>query len=365
MGMQDEAKTRNSQGEKVEVRVDDHLRQIVGDTMTRILAQPKSTVDPHDVPEWSESVWKSTGEAGILESLAQRASVQGGLPAAAALEAVRVCGEAANHLPIPEAMLANRLLSDAQLNDAVAPLSLGVTADPLRLAAVDGKWRIEGQLIRVPWGRRVTGVVADAVDSSGRRYLVHLASDQWRTTKGYNLASAPRDDLSIAGPIDASTFAVAPKLSSMAAGAVARTIQIAGALQTVLAICIEHATSRVQFGKPIASFQVIQHQLAQLAEHVAAAEAAADLACTCFEASHPRLVTSIAKSRASEAAGAAVAIAHQIHGAIGLCEEHRLPRFTNALQSWRTEFGSEREHAEYIGREAISSPHLWHFLSSV
>ncbi len=66
--------------------------------------------------------------------------------------------------------------------------------------------------------------------------------------------------------------------SLCAAGAAMRTVQIAGALSRVLAVCVQYAQTRVQFGRPIGKFQAIQHNLAILAGHSAVAVGAADMA---------------------------------------------------------------------------------------
>ena len=47
-----------------------------------------------------------------------------------------------------------------------------------------------------------------------------------------------------------------------------------------------------------------------------------------------------AKAQASSGAGVVAAIAHQLHGAIGTTEEHRLRLTTTRLWSWRDEDGS-------------------------
>ena len=60
-------------------------------------------------------------------------------------------------------------------------------------------------------------------------------------------------------------------------GAAMRSAQIAGAYR-VLDITLQYTQERVQFGKPISKFQAIQHNLAMLAAHSAAANAAADMA---------------------------------------------------------------------------------------
>ena len=54
-------------------------------------------------------------------------------------------------------------------------------------------------------------------------------------------------------------------------GAVCRAAQMAGALETALALATQYANDRVQFGRPIGKFQAIQQQMALLAEEAAAA----------------------------------------------------------------------------------------------
>ena len=62
-----------------------------------------------------------------------------------------------------------------------------------------------------------------------------------------------------------------------------------------------------------------------------------------------------AKAQASQGAGIVAAIAHQLHGAIGTTEEHRLRLTTTRLWSWRDEDGSEAECFAELGRAALSA----------
>ena len=133
----------------------------------------------------------------------------------------------------------------------------------------------------------------------------------------------------------------------MCAGAALRAMAIAGALERVLMQTVEYARTRVQFGKPIASFQAIQQQLAVLAGHTAAAGLAAEAAIADIEAPERlRRSAAVAKIRCGEAAGAVASIAHQVHGAIGITKEHSLHFATRRLWSWRAEFGAESYWAE-------------------
>ncbi len=58
-------------------------------------------------------------------------------------------------------------------------------------------------------------------------------------------------------------------------GATVRAMQMAGALEAILDLAVAYANERVAFGRPIAKFQAVQHNLARLAGEVAAAIAAA------------------------------------------------------------------------------------------
>jgi acyl-CoA dehydrogenase len=62
-----------------------------------------------------------------------------------------------------------------------------------------------------------------------------------------------------------------------------------------------------------------------------------------------------AKAQASSGAGVVAAIAHQLHGAIGTTQEHRLRLTTTRLWSWRDEDGSEAECCAELGRAALAA----------
>ncbi len=74
-----------------------------------------------------------------------------------------------------------------------------------------------------------------------------------------------------------------------------------------------------------------------------------------------------AKAQASHCAGIVAAIAHQLHGAIGTTEEHRLRLTTTRLWSWREEDGPEAECFAELGRAALGAATraggLWPWLS--
>ncbi len=138
------------------------------------------------------------------------------------------------------------------------------------------------------------------------------------------------------------------------------TAKLAGLMDEVLAMTLEWTQTRQQFGKPLAKNQAVQHALAVMATETAAAGAAANLAALAL--AHPAsasLAVAAAKARASEAAGMVAALAHQLHGAIGVTAEHRLQLFTRALWQWRDRAGSEHRHQARLGAAALAEGSVW------
>src|ERR1700721_2671426 len=95
---------------------------------------------------------------------------------------------------------------------------------------------------------------------------------------GVGLSGEPRDTVRFDGAT-ASAVGAAPgldpaKLTLVAAAA--RAQQMAGALERIPEQSVQYSLDRVQFGRPIAKFQAVQQNLANLAGEVAAAGAAAD-----------------------------------------------------------------------------------------
>ena len=183
-------------------------------------------------------------------------------------------------------------------------------------------------------------------------------------TTDQNLAREPRDTLAFeAAPVVAAAPAGrgVPARAVWLYGALVRSAQMAGGLDYLLRQASQYATERRQFGKPIGSFQVIQQNLAVLAGHTAAAGTAAANAFRAADRGDAAFEIAVAKVRVGEAAGIGAQIAHQVHGAIGFTDEHRLQQFTRRLWSWRDDFGTEAQWAVRLGRLAaqIGTDGVW------
>jgi len=138
-------------------------------------------------------------------------------------------------------------------------------------------------------------------------------------------------------------------------GAALHAALMVGALGRCFELSLQYCNDRAQFGKSIGKFQAIQHQLAVMAEHVAAARAAVSGAFPAGERRPRWLPAAVAKARASEAVAVATSIAHAVHGAIGVTEEYDLQLFTRRLHAWRMAHGSEAYWHRAIGRALLNS----------
>jgi alkylation response protein AidB-like acyl-CoA dehydrogenase len=106
---------------------------------------------------------------------------------------------------------------------------------------------------------------------------------------------------------------------------VALAAESLGGAERCLEMATEYAKARVQFGRPIGSFQAIKHKLADMLVAVETARSAAYYAaCAADSGADAELATAapIAKSYCTEAFFACAAESVQIHGGIGFTWEH-------------------------------------------
>ena len=139
-----------------------------------------------------------------------------------------------------------------------------------------------------------------------------------------------------------------------AVAAAVTAAQMAGAIDALLAMTVDYAGTRKQFGREISKFQAIQHQIAVMAEEAMAARMAAQTALVGapLEVSPQRAAA--AKLRCGEAAETCAAVAHAVHGAIGVSAEHDLRLFTGRLHRQRLAHGGEAWWARALGRWALA-----------
>jgi acyl-CoA dehydrogenase len=343
------------------------LGTLLSDTVGRLLGDlvTKEALEEAERGTWPERLWSALEESGLTLPLVPEAQGGAGGTWADAHVVVRAAGRHAAPVPLPETIVASWLLATARLEVPLGPLTLAPvrTRDRLTLERSGSGWRVSGTAARVPWGGAARHVVTLA-EAEGRPAVALVARGGASVTPELNLAREPRDTLVFAAtPVVAMAHTPAglPADVIVVRGAMARAAQMAGALESLLEQSVRYATERRQFGRPIGSFQAIQHSLAVLAGHVAASGIAAEQAFRAADRGDGRFEVAAAKVRAGEAAGIGAGIAHQAHGAIGFTYEHSLHFSTRRLWSWRAEFGSESRWAAELGRAVAGrgADRLW------
>ncbi len=133
--------------------------------------------------------------------------------------------------------------------------------------------------------------------------------------------------------------------------AVAKCFEMLGSIERVLEITVEYVKNRVQFGRPVGSFQAVQHHCANMAVDVESARYISYQAAWKLGTGEPgvREVAS-AKAWVSNVAQRVCALAHQCHGAIGFTSEYDLQMFTRAVKAGEFLYGDPDFH-----REALAS----------
>jgi acyl-CoA dehydrogenase len=129
--------------------------------------------------------------------------------------------------------------------------------------------------------------------------------------------------------------------------------QMAAIIEALLEMTIDYAGTRQQFGRPIGKFQALQQQLAVAVEEVHAAHVAARAALAGSPERIDRRRVATAKIRAGQAAQNVAAIAHAVHGAIGISAEHPLHHYARRLHGLRMIHGGESWWARELGRSLI------------
>ncbi|MDP9820786.1 acyl-CoA dehydrogenase family protein [Nocardioides massiliensis] len=352
-----------------ELTADDlHSLASMAEAVLANVCTPERLADPTTT---AHEVWKALDKVGVTRlGLAESGGGHGG-GLLAATEVLRVIGENAAPGPLAEtSLLAGWLLEVAGRVQPEGPVTTG--RSDLVATREDGAWQVRGTVYRVPTAPGAT-IVATARDVADAELLVVFGAKDHERVEGRSLAQEPRDTITAHGPVAAVHPLPAGTIDELRLrGALSRAALTAGALVRVRDRTLVYAGEREQFGRPLSAFQAVQHQLAHLVAESAAAGAAVDQAVRAalqhgFSEQHTALLVAAAKVRSAQAASTGAAIAHQIHAALGMTEEHPLHHHTTRLWSWRSEWGSEAEWSAAVASAATDagSTGLWPLLTGI
>ena len=307
------------------------------------------------------ALWAAVAESGLALALVDAAAGGSGASFADAYAIFHALGRWQLPVPLLESMLAAHALAAAGIAVPEGAGTVALAAPGAGAPALQGAL-LDGRAADVPWAGACRWALVETAD--GALGLVAL----W---PGPTLAIAPRRRLSgePAGDLAFTAHPVRPLPATAAARpgalrvrlALAKAIAIVGALDAALASTIAHVNERVQFGRPLARFQSIQHGIADAAAQTTGARTATRVAAASAaaafdgDAAWQRFAfdVAVAKVRAGEAATRTAWVAHQYHGAMGFTQEHDLHFATKRLWGWRADYGSDAEWAALLGRAAI------------
>lgn len=290
----------------------------------------------------ASALWQQIADSGFPDALVPENAGGAGLGLREVLPVFTACGRFALPLPLAQTMLARAFLAEAgrELPDGPITFALATRAGgggPLACPSV-------------PYGAVSEWVLAITPDEA---WLLRVADGQVTPT-GIHASLESRLDFAQLPP---GTTRIPHDIDWLVPGAAAFAAQMAGAMERIFEMTLQHANDRVQFGRPIGRFQAIQQQVSVMAEYVAAARMAAEIGADTDTWIPAPLAAAIAKSRTSEAVPTVTATAHAVHGAIGITAEFDLQLFTRRLHEWRRAFGAETFWNERLGTAMLESGH--------
>jgi hypothetical protein len=314
---------------------------LVSEAANRLFAKHATVSAGVESEPLPHEFWKEFIASGLGEVLAQG----GDSSIHYAVAVARACGYHAIAAPIAEAILAQWLAARSGLPAEASVATVALESRPASRMTFE----------RVPWGREAD-VLYCISEANGKNLIARALTAGAQIVVSRNLAGEPRDRMTFAPGHEWNRWSAnVDAMEVYAVAALLRAAQMAGAMERTLELAIEHANTRVQFGRPIGKFQAVQQMIAQLANQVAAASAAVDLGADGLTCGDGLPEVAVAKSRAGEAAGLAAEIAHQVIAAMGFTMEHPLHRYTRRLWSWRDECGNESFWNERLGAEAVGA----------
>jgi acyl-CoA dehydrogenase len=337
--------------------VDSALVEMMG----AVFAEYRKSHPPTTNVERDAELWRSLDDLGLVRLTGAEESGGSG---AGWYEAAELLAAATRHsvrIPLAEHdLLACWLLDANGMHDDAAVRTICLLDDT-------------GVATAVPWAAGADRIVV-VRERDGEYRVADVDAEALSITPGTNMIGEPRD-MVVADAGTLATLRGRPVAAALIAqlqlkSALVRSIQICAALDRILELSIEHATSRIQFGRPLSRFQTVQNLIADIAAEAALARAATEAALTAAVTSEwlaPTLdfLVAVARSCAGHAASVVVRNAHQVHGAIGTTWEHRLHEFTRPALAWRSEFGSVQHWDDQVTDAALraGASGLWSLIT--
>ena len=214
---------------------------------------------------------------------------------------------------------------------------------------------LEGSADLVPHAAHADGFLVEAASADGA-VLAHVA----RGDAGVSIAASETVDGRDHGRVSLSGVRAAHVIAGPNRGAeligrlydialVASAAELLGVMGAAHDMTVEYLKSRVQFGKPIGSFQALQHRAVNDYAQIESARALLYQVCLQGEPVSPAMASAL-KAFASGTGLATTKSAIQMHGAIGFTDEHDIGLFLKRAMWLSAYLGNEAHHRKrYAG----------------
>jgi alkylation response protein AidB-like acyl-CoA dehydrogenase len=211
-------------------------------------------------------------------------------------------------------------------------------------------------LVAACMAERGAGRAGDAGSAGTAIVVVERGAPGVRFTRRATLGGDPRYDVEFSDtPVAAETVlgGVAGTGAAIDAAGTRATVgslaYMVGAAERALELTVEHAKTRVQFGRPIGTFQAVAHRCVDMRSDIDALRLLVYQAAWALGRRSPAtLEVSAAKAYGNEALRRLFMHAHQVFGAVGFSTEHVLPLFTRRAKAAELQWGSAAAHRERI-----------------
>ncbi|MFO1319301.1 MAG: acyl-CoA dehydrogenase family protein [Burkholderiales bacterium] len=286
----------------------------------------------------SAALWSDIEASGFLDALVPEAHGGAGLSLTDIHPLVEACGRTALPLPVAETMMARALMAGSPMPAGPVALATGARDAAGAIACPTTAFATTAAFVLVSVDGELRVLPANTAEQSASASGALAATLQWS-------AAAARGSQGVG----------ASSIDLRAVQACLLAARMAGTMTRLFRMTLGHANDRVQFGKPIGRFQAIQHQISVMAEHSALARSAGRLGCASSTPLPSPRAAAIAKAVTSESAPPVAAIAHAVHGAIGITAEFDLQLFTRQLHEARLCAGTESYWYARVGTERLAA----------
>jgi acyl-CoA dehydrogenase len=301
-----------------------------------------------------DHLWQPLQESGFLDLLVPEDKGGAGLGWKQAWQVMFAAGRHGLPVPLASTIFARGLLANHDLQYPLTPMAIGAFADREENGSI---------LARDVCGVHLASDVLILCDGALFLLPVGAAALQAVGTKGCfdgqaRWSAVQLDDRRL-GAFESGASNPNVLTLGLALGLAA---QIAGAADQVLQLTLAYANDRSQFGKPIAKFQAVQQQIAEMAEYVYAARMASQIGCQSTDWQPEGSAAQVAKAHTSEVASSIASIAHSVHAAIGVTEQYDLQLYTRRLYEWARAAGGANYWARELGADAMAREDLLDFV---